>query len=264
MPRYRLRLDCQRPYSVHHHLARQLRVRNCTGKGCQIMRSFQRPAAALVMSAAVFTGSLLAGTVSPASAAVPTAAAPMISVSGNSRAAVLLRTALDHVRRTSSGQFVLDPAGLSSRARRLDSALVADLNKLERQPWTPGLNTGNVVDTADVVPAADQDTTVITIVPGTTLTISSTEVMLDISAQDVTDIENAADLGSAIAELVGAILDLADVDNGDAIAEIVASSLDLGSDALKLCAGNDGGSLILSVSVPSDGLPSVSACGITV
>jgi hypothetical protein len=228
------------------------------------MRSFQLPAAALVMSAAVFTGSLLAGTVSPASAAVRTTAVPMISVSGNGRAAVVLRTALDHVRRTSSGQFVLASAGLSSRARSLDSALVADLNKVERQAWTLGLAKGNLIDAANVVSAAGQGTTVITIVPGTTLTISSTEVMLDISAQDVTDIENAAELGSAIAELVGAILDLAEVDNGDAIAEIVASSLDLGSDALKLCAGNDGGSLILSVSVSSDGLPTVSACGITV
>jgi hypothetical protein len=121
----------------------------------------------------------------------------MISVSGNGRAAVVLRTALDHVRRTSSGRFVLASAGLSSRARRLDSALVADLNKVERQAWTPGLTRGNLVDAANVVSAAGQGTTVITIVPGTTLTISGTEVMLDISAQDVTDIENAADLGCA-------------------------------------------------------------------
>jgi hypothetical protein len=228
------------------------------------VRSFQLSAVALVMAAAVSTGSLMAGAVSPASAAVRPPAAPMISVSGNGRPAVALRTALNRVRRTGSGQFTLASAGLSSRARSADAALVADMNKVERQARPFDLASDNAADAADAAPAADQGTTVITIVPGTTLTISSTEVVLDVSAQDVTDIENAADLGSAIAELVGTILDLAGVGNGDAIAEIVASSLDLGSDALKLCAGNDGGNLILSVSVPGDALPSVSACGITV
>ncbi len=104
----------------------------------------------------------------------------------------------------------------------------------------------------------------IEIVPGTTLTISSTEVELDISSQDVTDLENAIGLGSAIAALVGAILAVAQVPEGPAIAGIVASSLTVGSDVLKLCAGNDGGSIILSVSAPKDALPSVSACGLSV
>jgi hypothetical protein len=202
------------------------------------VRSFQLPAVALVMAAAVFSGSLMAGTVSPASAAVRPPTAPMILVSGNGRPAVDLRTALNRVRRTGGGQFALASAGLSSRARSADAA--------------------------DVAPAADQGTTMITIVPGTTLTISSTEVVLDISAQDVTDIENGAALGSAIASLVGAILSLASNPTGSAIAAIVASSLNIGSDVLKVCAGNDGGSVILSVSVPTDGLPSVSACGISI
>lgn len=211
------------------------------------------------MAAAVFTGSLVAGTAGPASAAVQPSGASMISVSGNGRPAVALRTALSHVRRT-GGQFTLASAGLSSRARRADSALVAALNKVERQEGTSDL--GGTAP--DAVPAADQSDTVVTIVPGTTLTISSTEVVLDISPQDVTDIENAAALGSAIASLVGAILGLTPVQGGSAIAGIVASSLNIGSDVLKLCAGNDGGSVILSVSVPSGGLPSASACGISV
>lgn len=111
---------------------------------------------------------------------------------------------------------------------------------------------------------ADRGTTVIEIVPGTTLTISGTEVELDVSSQDVTDLENAAGLGSAIASLVGAILSVAQVPEGPAIAAIVATSLTVGSDVLKLCAGNDGGSIILSVSAPKGALPSVSACGVTV
>jgi hypothetical protein len=228
------------------------------------VRNFKLPALSLVMAAAVFSGSLLAGPVSPASAAVRPSAAPMITVSGNGRPAVALRAALSHVRRTRNGQFALASAGLSSRARAADSALVAALNEVERQTGTFDLRSDKVADAADIVQAADQGTTVITIVPGATLTISSTEVVLDISAQDVTAIENAADLGSAIASLVGAILDLAGVDGGDAIAEIVASSLDIGSEAVKSCAANEGGSIILSISVPSDGLPSVSACGISV
>ena len=83
---------------------------------------------------------------------------------------------------------------------------MAGLNKVERQAGALDLASDNVIDAADTVPAADQGTTVITILPGTTLTISNTGVVLDISSQDVTDIENAAALGSAIASLVGAIL----------------------------------------------------------
>jgi hypothetical protein len=217
-----------------------------------------------LIAAAALSASLIAAAVGPAGAAVRPSAAPMISVSGNGRPAVALRTALNRVRRTSDGQFVLDSAGLSSQARSADSALVADLNKVERQAGALDLASDDVVDAADTVSAAGQGTTVVTIVPGTTLTISSTGVVLDISSQDVTDIENAVALGTAIASLVGAILSVAQVPDGPAIAGIVASSLTVGGDVLKLCAGNDGGSVILSVSVPGDELPSVSACGLTV
>lgn len=228
------------------------------------MRSFQLPAIPLVMAAAVFTGSLLGGAVSPASAAVRPPAAPMISVSGNGRPAVALRTALNRLSRTGDGQFTLASAGLSSQARSADSAFVAGLNKVERQAGAFDLGSDNVVDAADTVPAADTGTTVVTIVPGATLTISSTEVVLDISSQDVTDIENAATLGSSIASLVGDILAVAQVPDGPQIASIVASALTVGSDVIKLCAGNDGGAIVLSVSAPSGELPSISACGVTI
>jgi hypothetical protein len=233
-------------------------------KGRHIARSFQPPAVPLVMAAAVFTGSLVAGAVSPASAAVRSSAAPPISVTGSGSPAVALRTAINRVHRTGDGQFALASAGLSGRARSADSALVADLNKVEGQEGASDLASDNIVDAADIVPAAGQKTTVVTIVPGTTLTISGTEVVLDVSPQDVTDIENGAGLGSAIASLVGSILSVAQVPDGPEIASIVASSLTVGSDALKLCAGNDGGSVILSVSAPSGKLPSASACGLSV
>jgi len=217
-----------------------------------------------VITAAAVSASLVAATAGPASTAVRPPTAPIISVSGGGRPAVALRTALTRVRRTGDGQFTLASAGLSSPAQSVDSALVAALNKVQRQAGTLDLASGNVVDTADTVPAASQGTTVITIVPGTTLTISDTEVVLDISPQDVTDIENAAALGSAIASLVGAILSLTPASVGGPIAAIVANSLNIGSDVLKLCAGNDGGSIIISASVPSGELPSVSACGVSV
>jgi hypothetical protein len=221
------------------------------------------PLATLITAAAV-SASLTAAAVPAITAARP-AAPPMISVSGNGRLAAALRAALSRVRLAGDGQLTLASAGLSSRARAADGALVTGLGKVEHQAGTLGPASSSIIDTADVLPAAGQGATVITIVPGTTLTISGTEVMLDISPQDVTEIENLADFGSAIAELVGAILGvIPGTDPGDAIADIVASSLAIGSDALRLCAGNDGGSVILSISAPAGQLPSVSACGISV
>jgi hypothetical protein len=216
-----------------------------------------------LITVAALSASLFAAA-GPAIAAVRPSAAPIISVSGTGRPAVAVRTALNNVHRTKDGQFALTSAGLSGWALSADSAFVVGLNKASHQAEALDVAADNVVDAADAVPAANQGTTVITIVPGTTLTISSTEVVLDISSQDVTDIENAAGFGSAIAALVGAILSVAQVPDGPGIAGIVASSITVGSDALKLCAGNDGGSIILSVSAPRNELPSVSACGISV
>jgi hypothetical protein len=215
------------------------------------------------ITAAAVSASLIAAA-GPASTAARPSAAPIISVSGNGRPAVALRAVLDRVRKTGDGQFALDSAELSSRARTADSTFVANLDKVERQAGALDLAGDNVVDTADTIPAAERGTTVITILPGVTLTISSTTVVLDISSQDVTDILDVAALGSAIAGLVGAILSVAQVPAGPAIAAIVASSITVGSDVVKLCAGNDGGSIILSVSAPAGELPSVSACGITI
>jgi hypothetical protein len=231
---------------------------NCIKKGRHIVRSFQLSAVSLVTAAVVSAGSLLA--VSPASAAVRPSAASTISVSGNGRPAVALRTALNHVRRTSDGQFALVSAGLSSRERSADSAFVADLNKVERQAGTLDLASDNVVDAADTVSAA---TTVYTILPGITLTISSTEVVLDISAQDVTDIEDVIGLGTSILSLVGSILSIAQVPLAPQIIAIIASAITVGSDVLKVCAGNDGGSVILSLSDTAGELVA-SACGVSV
>jgi hypothetical protein len=215
------------------------------------------------ITAAAVTASLIAAA-GPASTAARPPAAPIISVSGNGRPAVALRAVLNRVRKTGDGQFALDSGELSSRARTADSAFVADLDKVERQAGALDLAGDNVVDTADTIPAADQGATLITILPGVTLTISGTEIVLDISSQDVTEILDVAALGSAIAGLVGGILSVSGVPLGGAISGIVASAISIGSDALKICFANDGGSLILSVSAPAGELPSVSACGITI
>jgi hypothetical protein len=214
-------------------------------------------------TAAALSASLIVTLAGPASAAVRTSAAPMISVSGDGRPAVALRAALDHVRLTGDGRFALASV-LGKRARSADSALVADLNSVERQSRSLGLGGGSIAGAAAAVRAAVHGTIVVTILPGITLTISGTTVVLYISPQDVTVIENVLGFGATIAALVGDILALAQVPYGPAITGIVASSLTAGSDALKLCAGIDGGSVILSVSVPADRLPVVSACGITV
>jgi hypothetical protein len=219
------------------------------------------PAIPMLMAAVLVTGSLLAGAVAPAGAALRPPL-PVPAVSGNSRATAALTTALRRVG-WSEGQFtVKDRAGLSGRALSAENSLITDLNKLGRQPGALSLASANVIDTA-YASAAGQDT-VITIVPGTILTITSTGIELQISATDVTDIENVVGLGAAITSLVGAILSLAPVPNGSGIVAIVADSLTVGSDVLKLCAGNDGGAVVLSVSWPSGELPSVSACGVTV
>jgi hypothetical protein len=211
-----------------------------------------------LITAAAVSASLTAA----AGPAVRPPVAPIISVSGNGRPAAALRTALNHVRQTGDRQFTLASAGLSIQARSADSALVASLNTVGRQAGALDLARDS---TADAILTADQGTTVITIVPGATLTISGTEVVLDISAQDVTQIENGLALGSAIASLVGSILGvIPGIDNGEAIADIVASSLTIGSEVLNICASNDGGSVILSVSAPAGALPSVSACGVSI
>lgn len=210
-------------------------------------------------------GAATAAVRSPSAPVPVPASVPVMSVSGNGRSTMALRTALSRVRRTGDGQFTLDSAGLAGQDRAADSSLVASMNRVESQRGAAGLASGGgIIETAAITPAASQKTTVITLVPGATLTLSGTEVVLDVSKQDVTDIENGATLGSAIANLVGAALDVAQVPNGKTIATIVADSLTVGSDALKLCAGNDGGRLHLAVSAPSGKLPTAAACGVRI
>jgi hypothetical protein len=247
-----------------------------------MFRHFSRRIATSALSVGlavgVVTGSLLAGTASPAittaSATARPSAASMLSISGTGRHAADLRTALDHIQRAGDGQFTLDSAGLSSRERSTDSALVASLNRIERlepakrQAGISALTGSSIVEVAYTVPAAPtagKGPTVVTLVPGATLTFSSTEVILNVSPKDVTEIENGATLGAAIASLVSSILNVAQVPApGAAIASVVASSLTVGSAALKFCSGNDGGRLHLAFIAPKGKFPTASACGVTI
>jgi hypothetical protein len=117
---------------------------------------------------------------------------------------------------------------------------------------------------AEAVPAGVQGT--VTLLPGITLTISSTGIQLAMTKEAVEEIQTVAGAGEEVAEIVGGILDVAlsAVDGGEIggeIADIVAAALGLGSEALAACTSPDG-SATFSVPWPwlwvSGDLPSCS------
>jgi hypothetical protein len=217
-----------------------------------------------VITAAALSASLIAAAAGPASAAVgePARTAPIVSfaTSDNGLRAVSLMTAARYVH-PSDGHFTLDTlgakrAGASSQALRTEGDLVTSLNKLLDHETTTANSArdGIVIDFAQAVPAAAQDTT-ITVVPGITLTIASTGIQLSLTKEAVTEVENVLGFGQSVASLVGSILAVAQVPNGGAIAGIVASSLGLANGLLKLCTAPDGSA---TFTIPFFGLPSCS------
>jgi hypothetical protein len=123
-----------------------------------------------------------------------------------------------------------------------------------------------ILDTAKAIPAGIQDTT-ITVLPGITLSITSTGIQLSMTADAVTEIENVAGFAENVATLVGNILDLAliGIQNGGAIASsitgLVADGIGIGSDFLRFCTASNG-SATFTIPWPwlwpSLGLPSCS------
>jgi hypothetical protein len=205
-----------------------------------------------LITAAALSVSLIAAAAGPASAAVrePARTVPISLVSSsNGLPAVSLTSAVSYVR-FSKGRFTLDTlnaekAGVSSQALSIESALVASMNKLlDRGGATVNSTRDVVVDAAKAVPATAQDTT-ITVLPGITLTITSTGIQLSMTKQAVTEVETVAGFAEHVAALVGGILGIAlvGVENGEIgaeIADVVAAAIGLGSDFLQLCTASDG------------------------
>jgi hypothetical protein len=218
--------------------------------------------------------SLLAGATGPASAAVaePARTAPIaLASSDNDLAAASLATAerYVHVSDSRSALEAIEAIGakkaeVSSQARSTESAHMAGPAQAVDRRTATVRNTpggGVVVDVAKAAPAAAQNRT-ITVLPGITLTITSTEIQLNMTKQAVTEIENLAGFGQSVASLVGAILGvIPPTASYSGIAGIVAASLGLGSSFLRLCSAPDG-SATFTIPFPGYGLPSCSGLSI--
>lgn len=202
-----------------------------------------------LITAAALSTSLIAAAAGPANAAVQEparTAAISLASSNNGLPAVSLTSAARYVH-FSDGRLILDAenagkAGVSSQALSTESALVASMNKvLDRGTATASSARDDVAaNAAKAVPATAQDTT-ITVLPGITLTITSTGIQLSLTKEAVTEVENVVGFGQNVASLVGAILNISQVPAlGGQIASIVASSLGLANGLLELCTASDG------------------------
>ena len=221
-----------------------------------------------LVTAAALSASLITYASGPANAAAATSARTA-SVSLTSSVNALPAGSLTNVAgyvNVSDGRFTLntfraEQAGVGSQAPSAESALIAGLNEVpDHGPATVHSTRDAVVDVAQADPAAAQDTT-ITVLPGITLTISSTGIQLSLTAQAVTEIQTwVFSGGEDIAEIVGEILDLAGVPLGSDIATIVAAAFSLGSDLLQSCTAPDGSA---SFTVSWSALPSCSGSSLT-
>jgi hypothetical protein len=162
----------------------------------------------------------------------------------------------------------LDQAGFSSQqVLSAVRALVAVRGRILDHETATAESTrpGAAVDVA----ADNAGDSIITIVPGVTLTITSGGVQLSLSSQVVDNIQAGLESGQEIADfvagVVGDALDAAGVPLGDWIAEgvgiAVASTLAAGAYLLHLCTAEDGSAnfTILWSGPPSCGSPSLTA-----
>lgn len=186
-------------------------------------------------TAVLASASMLAGVAGPASAAQDTArtATAQAAVAVSETVPIVSNESAHRYIALRGGRFVVDTreAGESGALNSAD-ALAASLNRLVAAP----VHTGNIVLTA----ATTGGTTTYDLLPGVVLTIGSDYIRLSLSKQIVTDIEDLAAIGQAVAGLVGAILAVSGVTGGSSIAAIVSDSIGIGADAFKLCVGTDG------------------------
>jgi hypothetical protein len=227
-----------------------------------------------LITATVLSVSLVAAVVVPANAAVrePARTAPISLTSGDTALAAVPLTSAARYVHLSRGRFTVDTldaekAGVNGQALSTESALAVGMNRLlDRGAATVNsARDGVVVNAAKAVPASVQDT-IITVLPGITLSITSTGIQLSMTAEAVTEVENTASFAGNVANLVGDILGiaLAAVPNGGAgiasgIADLVADAIGIGSDFLKFCTASNGSAtftipwpwLWLSLDLPS-------------
>lgn len=232
-----------------------------------------------LVAAGALCASLLAGATGPAGAVVAESArtAPVALASGDNNLAVASLATAERYVHVSDSRSALETSGvkkaevsrqaLSAESVHVESAHVASSAQAVGRGTatvhdTPG--GGVVVDVAkaaSAAPAAAQDRT-ITVLPGITLSITSTEIQLNMTKQAVTEIENLAGFGQSVASLVGAILGvIPPTAPYSGIAGIVSAALGLGSNFLKLCTAPDG-SATFTVPFPGYGLPSCSGLSI--
>jgi hypothetical protein len=218
-------------------------------------------------TAAALSASLIAGAAGTASAAVrePARTATLsVAYSGKGLPAASRMTVARYIY-LRDGQLALDTlgaqkAGVSSQTLRTESTLVANLNALlDGNAALANVSRANVLNAIQAVPAAAQgQASTIQLLPGVNLTINSFGIQLSLSKEAVTEVENVAGFGQAIASLVGNILSvIPGTAPGPAIAAIVGSALGIGSSFLKLCTASNG-SATFTVPWIWNGLPSCS------
>lgn len=196
---------------------------------------------AAAATAVLASASLFAGTAAPASAAAQEPAPPSLS-------AVATAARYVHVR---DGHFILDTRDAEDAgALAAGTSLVASLNRQLADPESSPA--GTVLDAAQ----ADSAKTY-TLLPGVTLTVSSTEIQLNLTKEAVTETEDILGLSQGIASFVGAILGISQVPNGPEIASIVASSIGLGSDLFRFCVASDGSA---TFTIQLDGIIPIPSC----
>jgi hypothetical protein len=225
-----------------------------------------------LIAAAALSAPLIAVAVGPASAAAGESERMVpisLTFSDNGLPAVSLSSAARfvHVR---DGRFTLETldaekAGVSSQALSTESTLVAGMNKLlgGGTATVDGARDG-VVDAAKAVPASVQGTT-ITVLPGITLSITSSGITLSMTPEAVAEIQDVAGFAEHVADLVGSILALALIavpdgsDIASSISDIVGAAIGIGSDFLAACTASNGSAtfdipwpwLWLSLDLPS-------------
>lgn len=244
-------------------------------------KRFWRLVPVATIAAAAVGVALIGGVAGPTNA---TAGQPARSVWVSGASGDDAKTAVSRYVTVGDGHFTFNAAeavkaGISSEAVSAETSIVTGLNKqLAHDNGTTFSGTIDALEspaslTKEQAAAADSKSTTITLVPGFTITISSTGVVVAISKADVTEIENvagfakdllavfaAAGVAAAIATAIVAALNLpAAALTGPVVAAAIAfvgSVIGLAVDVLKICTAADGSA---TFTIPWFGIPSCSA-----
>jgi len=207
---------------------------------------------------AALSSSLIMGTVSPAAAAVQQSArvAPISLVFSEEALPTAPLASVASDANIGGRHFALnaEKTSVSSQAPSTESAAVVHSDR-----GATATIAYSSIDASHAIPAAAQNTT-ITVPPGFTVTVTSSEVQFSMSPAAVNLVEGWLAAGEDAAEITGAILDLAGVPLADDIADIVAAAIGLFDDGMKLCESSNGS---LTITIPYWGLPTCSVAPLT-